>query len=194
MLNIAIYLSDDVFVEDELHNGEHPYRHCPGLHHVRINRLDGDRYNIVHKLGFGDSSTAWLALDRLLQKNVALKIKEAGISKFHNELDTLKHVSKFKSDHTGRINSVTSLLLRPFWIGGLVFQVCGPSISRLSDWNIRLRTHLARSISYKGLHTFTQKAYVMLILPLRTFIFVVWKTLIHGLNTNYTHSRARQER
>lgn len=75
-------------MEDELHNGEHPYRHCPGgLHPVHIDdRLEGDRYKILHRLGFGDFSTAWLARDRFLQKYVASKIKEAGISKFYNEL------------------------------------------------------------------------------------------------------------
>ena len=149
-------LYDDVFVEDVLHNGEHPHHYClGGLHPVHIDDLlDGDRYKIVHKLGFGDSSTVWLARDRVHQKYVALKIKVAGISKFHNELDTLKHISKSKSNHPGRIYSAASLLLRHFWIAGpngrylaLVFQVCGPSISRLTDWNIRLRTHLAWSIA-----------------------------------------------
>lgn len=96
LVNITMLgrLCDDIFVEDVLHNGEHLYRYCPGgLNPVHIDhRLDCDRYKIVHKLGFGDSSTAWLARDRVLQKYVALKIKEAGISKFHNELDTLKHI------------------------------------------------------------------------------------------------------
>lgn len=80
--------------------------------------------------------------------------KEASISTFHNELDVLQYISKIKSDHPGRIYSAASLLLRYFWIDGpngrhlaLVFEVCGPSISRLYDWNIRLRTHLARSIA-----------------------------------------------
>lgn len=118
VLNIIMpeRLRDDIFVEDMLDNGEHPYRYRPGgLHPVHIDdRLDGDRYKIVHKLGFGDSSTVWLARDRVLQKYVALKIKEAGISEFHNELDTLKHFSKFKSDHPGRIYSAASLLLRHF--------------------------------------------------------------------------------
>ena len=122
--------------------------------HIDDRWLNGDRYKILYKLGYGASSTVWLARDRHLQKYVALKIKEAGISKFHNELDILKHISKLKSDHPGRIYSPASLLLRRFWIDGpsgrhlaLVFQGCGPSISRLYDWNIRLRTHLAQSMA-----------------------------------------------
>ena len=140
------------FCTSDLHNGEYSHHYyLSDLHPVHIgDRLDGDRYKIVHKLGYGTPSTVWLARDRGLRKYVALKIKEAGISKFHNELDILNHISRFKSDHPGRIYSAASLLLRQFWIdgpNGLVFQVCGPSISRLYDCNIRLRTHLARSIA-----------------------------------------------
>ncbi|MCJ1343399.1 hypothetical protein MMC31_001592 [Peltigera leucophlebia] len=149
------FLYDD-FVNGYLHNGEQAHRYCPGgLHPVHIDDLmDGDRYKIVHKLGYGASSTVWLARDTFLQIYVALKIREAGISKFHSELDILKHISNSKSDHPGRKYCAASLLLRQFWIDGpngrhlaLVFRVCGPSISRLYDWNIRLRTHLARSIA-----------------------------------------------
>ena len=111
-------------------------------------------YKIVYKHGYGASSTVWLAQDRHLQKYVALKIKEAGISKFHNELDILKHISKLNSGHPGPIYSAASLLLRHFWIDGasgrhlaLVFQVCGPSISRLYDWYASLRTYVARSVA-----------------------------------------------
>lgn len=55
--------SYDDFVNDDLHNGEHPQRYCPGgLHPVHIHeRLDSDRYTILHKLGYGASSTVWLA-------------------------------------------------------------------------------------------------------------------------------------
>lgn len=146
-------------MNDELQNGEYPIRDCPGgLHPVHINdRYDGGRYKIVHKLGCGASSTVWLARDRLLKKYVALKIREAFISEFHNELDILKHISEFKSDHPGCAYSAASLLLRQFWIDGpngrhltLVFRVCGPSISSFWGSKIRLRTHLARSIALQA--------------------------------------------
>ncbi len=146
----------DEFVEDELDYGEHPNRYCPGgLHPVHIDDLlDGGRYQIVHKLGYGASSTVWLARDILVEKYVALKIKEASTSKLHNEIEILKHISQSKSEHPGRIYSASALLLRQFWIKGpngrhsaLVFRVCGPSISRLYGWNIRLRTYFARRIA-----------------------------------------------
>lgn len=82
-----------------------------------------------------------------------MKIKEAELFNLHNELDILKHLSEVKSDHPGRIYSCGSLFLRNFWIDGpngrhlaLVFQVRGPSISRLSYWHVRLHTSLAQSI------------------------------------------------
>ncbi|MCJ1348377.1 hypothetical protein MMC31_006608 [Peltigera leucophlebia] len=86
------------FPDDDLDYGEHLRRYSSGgLYPVHIDdRLDGDRYKIVPKLGYGASSTVWLARDRVLQNYVALKIKEAGISKSHNELDILKKISKFK--------------------------------------------------------------------------------------------------
>ena len=118
-------------------------------------RLDGNRYKIVHKLGHGaNTSTVWLARDRDLQIYVAVKIKESGLSKLHNELDILKHLSKAKSDYPGWSYSAASLLLRHLWIDGpngrhlaLVLRVRGPSISRLYYWNIRLRSCIARSIA-----------------------------------------------
>lgn len=96
--------------------------------------------------GYGASSTVWLCSRYPCSKNMLLwKIKEASISQLHNELDILKHkFSESKSEHSGRVHSAASLLLRQFWIKGpngrhlaLVFRVCGPSISRLYGWNIR---------------------------------------------------------
>ena len=96
----------------------------------------------------------WLVRDCILHKYVAVKIKESDLSNLHNELDILKHLFKAKTDHPGRIYSAASLLLRHLWIDGpngrhlaLVFQVLGPSISRLNYWQIRLHTCLVRSIS-----------------------------------------------
>lgn len=82
-----------------------------------------------------------------------MKIKESNFSKLHNEVDILNHLSSATSDHPGRIYSAASLLQRHFWIEGpngrhlaLVFRVLGPNLSRLSHWQIRLHTRLARSI------------------------------------------------
>ncbi len=87
----------------------------------------------------------WLARDRSHYKYVAVKIKESELSNSLNELYILNHLSKAKSDYPGRVYSSVSLFLGHFWIDGpngrrltLVFQVRGPSISRLSYWHIRV--------------------------------------------------------
>ena len=83
-----------------------------------------------------------------------MKIKESDLSNPLNEVSILNHLSGAPSDHPGRIYSAASLLERHFWIDGpngrhlaLVCQVLGPSISRLDHWQIRLQTHLARTIA-----------------------------------------------
>lgn len=93
----------DTFVNDQMHEAEDVYRYGPGgLHPVHLGHLlDGSRYKVVHKLGQGTSSTVWLARDRSLCKYVAVKIKESDLSKFHNEVDVLNHLSRATSDHPG---------------------------------------------------------------------------------------------
>ena len=52
-----------------------------GLHPVHLgDQLDGSRYKVVHKLGYGASSTVWLARDRSLHRYVAVKIKKSDLS------------------------------------------------------------------------------------------------------------------
>ncbi|OJJ51295.1 hypothetical protein ASPZODRAFT_148598 [Penicilliopsis zonata CBS 506.65] len=54
---------------------ERPERYCPGGYHpVNIGDRLTDRYDVVHKLGFGTYSTTWLARDKNTKKYVAIKI------------------------------------------------------------------------------------------------------------------------
>ncbi|KAL3480486.1 kinase-like domain-containing protein [Aspergillus californicus] len=54
---------------------ESPARYRPGGYHpIAIGDSLSDRYDIVHKLGFGTYSTTWLARDRNTEKYVAVKI------------------------------------------------------------------------------------------------------------------------
>ena len=53
-----------------------------GYHPVEIgDKFHNDRYEVVHKLGFGRSSTTWLAQDRQNSRLVALKISTAESAK-----------------------------------------------------------------------------------------------------------------
>lgn len=54
---------------------EKPERYRPGGYHpIAIGDHLNDRYNVVHKLGFGTYSTTWLARDRNTKNYVAIKI------------------------------------------------------------------------------------------------------------------------
>ena len=62
----------------------------------------GGRYEVAHKLGFGGSSTIWLARDRQLQKYVALKILAAHEAE-SNEAEILGLLSSPNSNsHPGQ--------------------------------------------------------------------------------------------
>lgn len=86
----------DEFLDDEMDKED--------IHPVHIgDRLDGDRYTVVHKLGHGAISTVWLARDRVLQiyDICCSEDQRIGPFKSHNELDILNHLFKVKSDHPG---------------------------------------------------------------------------------------------
>ncbi|KAJ9487004.1 hypothetical protein VN97_g6322 [Penicillium thymicola] len=54
---------------------ENPGRYRPGGYHpIAIGDRLSDRYDVVHKLGFGTYSTIWLARDANTRKYVAIKI------------------------------------------------------------------------------------------------------------------------
>lgn len=78
------------FIED----GEPPERYRPGGYHpVAIGEVLHERYQIVHKLGFGSYSTIWLAKDtRQQDRYVAIKIKMAETDHDSNETRIWRHL------------------------------------------------------------------------------------------------------
>lgn len=62
---------------------EHFERYAPGGYYpVRIGeRFSASRYRIVHKLGFGTSSTIWLARGNRLARYIAVKFAAAGVER-----------------------------------------------------------------------------------------------------------------
>jgi len=113
--------------------------HLGGLHPVNIgDRLKDERYQILHKLGFGHFSTVWLARDHFKACYVALKIYAAEGSRSHsssNELKALRHLSRGSETHPGR--QFIMMLQDEFFIKGpngthqcCVTQVAGARVSR----------------------------------------------------------------
>lgn len=74
---------------------------------------------IVQKLGHGASSTVWL-LEIAVSTNMLLWISKNRSSPTYTTslVSILKHLSKVKSDHPGRLYSSASLFSRNFWIVG----------------------------------------------------------------------------
>ncbi|PVH85554.1 protein kinase [Cadophora sp. DSE1049] len=108
-----------------------------GLHPIHIGDEVGGRYRVVHKLGYGGSSTVWLARDKLAKRYVALKILEASIRQECRDLAVLQALAKASMSQPGR-SSVVSLLDH-FVIEGrngrhvcLVLPAAGPSITSLN--------------------------------------------------------------
>ncbi|KAH7025100.1 serine threonine protein kinase, CMGC group [Microdochium trichocladiopsis] len=72
---------------------------------VRLGDVLRDQYQIVGKLGFGASSTVWLARDLVRRRHVALKLfvhaRSMGAQN-DNELDMYRRMAQVKSNHPGR--------------------------------------------------------------------------------------------
>lgn len=159
--------SSDIIADDEQSNdipahpssleyAEQPFNYClGGLHPVHLwDSLDCGRYSVIHKLGYETSSTTWLARDSKHSAYVAIKILTAKASNYRNELGCLHYLSKKPSTHPGWRYVAAAFLDRHFWLSGpngrhlaLVSRVCGPSVSQMTSWHIRIRERLARKIA-----------------------------------------------
>ncbi|KAJ5554918.1 kinase-like protein [Penicillium sp. DV-2018c] len=79
---------------------------------ARIGEIFKDRYQIVGKLGFGASSTVWLARDMNYRRYVTLKIFIKSVSmgqQLDDELQMYKRMERGSKNHPGR-SAVRSLL------------------------------------------------------------------------------------
>ncbi|KAM3431985.1 hypothetical protein NHJ13734_007062 [Beauveria thailandica] len=105
----------DVQVEEEALPDYLPARYYP----MRIGEVLVDRYQVVGKLGFGASSTVWLAHDLHQRRHVALKVfirSQALGDSVGNEIAMFKRMEQRKSSHPGR--SAVRTLLDSFRLDG----------------------------------------------------------------------------
>ncbi|KAL2208181.1 kinase-like protein [Sarocladium strictum] len=126
-----------------------------GFHPVHINDdLDDGRYRIMHKLGHGESSTVWLARDKVAKKWVALKIVDAKRSTW-----LMEQKSALLGASLGHFETqYLAMELRHFEFEGpngrhvcLVLPVLGPSTAELSDGlGRRLKPETARQPSFQA--------------------------------------------
>ncbi|EGX91066.1 Protein kinase-like domain [Cordyceps militaris CM01] len=98
----------DVPVEEEALPDYLPARYYP----VRIGQVLVDRYQVVGKLGFGATSTVWLAHDLHRRRHVALKVfirSQTLGDGAGNEIAMFKRMEQRASNHPGR-HAVRTLL------------------------------------------------------------------------------------
>ncbi|KAM3423965.1 hypothetical protein BST61_g1358 [Cercospora zeina] len=86
---------------------------------ARIGEILRDRYQIVGKLGFGGTSTVWLARDLYNRKHVAVKLyiqSDCMSAQLSTELDVYRRIENAPKNHPGR--SAVRTLLDSFKIEG----------------------------------------------------------------------------
>ncbi|KJX99875.1 protein kinase [Zymoseptoria brevis] len=100
--------------------------------HINSERFDDGRFTVLHKLGWGGYGTTWLALDRSLSRNVALKLSAAEISPDSSEIQ-VHHLLSSGSDRYGGKPHIAELL-HSFTLEGpngkhdcIVTELLGPS-------------------------------------------------------------------
>ncbi|KAI1354392.1 serine threonine protein kinase, CMGC group [Xylaria sp. FL0043] len=109
-------IPSDERIEEETLPDYRPSRYYP----VHVGEVLRDRYQVVGKLGFGATSTVWLARDLSGRRHVALKLfvnSESMGRQLDNELNTYKRMKERGSgNHPGR--AVVRELLDSFDIEG----------------------------------------------------------------------------
>lgn len=105
-----------------------------GYHPVRLgDEFSCERYRVIHKLGYGNFSTVWLARDHAENRYVSLKVVTAAASELSSEAKIRHHLRQGNPFHPGR--KFVLSLLDDFWIDGpngrhqcLVSEVVGSTI------------------------------------------------------------------
>jgi serine/threonine-protein kinase SRPK3 len=138
-----------------------------GLHPVSIGDVfAGGRYKVLHKLGFGGSSTIWLARDSVSGILVALKVLAANTStKPKDEIEELVVSQKLDaliaSTHSAARHNIQTIKDSFIQEGPngthvcLVSELAGPSVYAMSffgcegrlEGSRRLRSDLARKVA-----------------------------------------------
>ncbi len=114
------------------------------------------RYKVVHKLGFGNSSTIWLAKDNKQSKYVAVKFAVSATTKLSKEMSILEHLNCARQDSTSAGKHQIPTLLDHFIIEGPNGQHqcfisepsrCSLSLSKLGSMTGLFPLEAARAIA-----------------------------------------------
>jgi len=128
---------DGAPVEDDDDETEPEEDYCPGGYHpVALGDVYDDRYEVLHKLGWGVYSTVWCCYDAVGRRKVALKIQKAAPEYTNaavNEIELLRDV-RDRAAAAGRDSGVVELL-EHFYVAGphgnhvcMVFELLGKTL------------------------------------------------------------------
>ena len=135
-----------------------------GYHPISVgDTFDHGRFRVLHKLGFGGSSTVWMARDMLEEgRIVTLKAMRADVpsSKVPNEIPELAISQKLRASFPPSLSVNFQTVDYHFFVQGpngshlfLVFPYAGPSIRAMSNspgrtaGSRRLHADLARKVA-----------------------------------------------
>ena len=128
-----------------------------GFHPVHIGEFyDRNRYEIVHKLGYGGYSTVWLARDTNENGLVALKIVAA---EFSQDYKGLRRVNELALDASEQAEyEYFTTVLRTFEFDGpnghhicLVLPLLGPNMAQSCNrWGSMLKSSWSRQFALQG--------------------------------------------
>ncbi|KAI1459204.1 kinase domain protein [Annulohypoxylon moriforme] len=90
-------IDDSYIVEEELFDGLRKGHFYP----VRIGDVYASKYQVLGKLGFGSTSTVWLAQNLQEHNHVALKIYARGEESYNNEFHMYERISAANRTHPG---------------------------------------------------------------------------------------------
>ncbi|KAL2851853.1 kinase-like domain-containing protein [Aspergillus pseudodeflectus] len=123
-------ISNDQLVEEE----ELPDYRAERFYPVRLGEIFYNHYQIVAKLGFGSSSTTWLARDLIARQYVALKVYVHTLL-VHREIPFYHHIASRIADSSHRGQNNIRRLLDSFELNGthskyviLVFEAAQMSL------------------------------------------------------------------
>ncbi|KGO76091.1 hypothetical protein PITC_006340 [Penicillium italicum] len=99
-------LNASIELEEETLPNYRPEKYYP----VSQGEIFNDRYQTIAKIGYGVTSTVWLAKDLIASTYVVLKVYVTGESRDHQrELHIYKHMNLVETNHPGR-NFIRTLL------------------------------------------------------------------------------------
>lgn len=147
------YLGPDIHVGQRYYEldkieAEDPELYCEGGYYpIHIRDQIGERFKIVHKLGYGGYATVWLAREEDKHRYVALKIIIADQSETYESLDSIASL-------LDRFPDLFLAELERLFVHSpngrhlcQVFPVLGPALDILTDYHHRLYPEYVRDLS-----------------------------------------------